>query len=153
MFPLLFALAFTAPSFAAPISPISAVADDDDAEDAGDEVARSFDDIADQLQLSADQRTKLSKLVFDYRSAKIDSKAKLAKAKLALQQALTAETLDEKGAERAMTEVGSASVEMQKAKVKLVIELRKAITYDQFRQLMEIRQQNKSARRERRSAG
>lgn len=152
MIPLLFVLSFVSPSFAAPHAAITAVADDDDAEDAGDEVARSFDDIADQLQLTADQRTKLSKLVFDYRTTKIDSKAKLAKAKLALQQALTAETLDERAAQKALDDVGSASVDMQKAKVKLVIEIRKSITYDQFQQLMEIRQQNKATRRERRSA-
>lgn len=153
MIPLLLALASFSPTFAAPIEPTAALADDDDAEDAGEEVARSFDDIADQLQLTADQRTRLSKVVFDYRTAKIDTKAKLAKAKLALRQALVSETLDEKAAQRALDDVGSASIEIQKAKVKLVIEIRKSISYAQFQQLMEIRQQNKAERWKRKSAG
>lgn len=143
MLALLCSLWFATPTFAA--DPVSG--DDAAMEAAGDDLGHDYAAIAEKLGLSADQKTKVQNLVYTHKKAAIDAKAKLAKARLDLRQALVADSLDEKAVDKALTAVGDATAELQREKVHLVVDIRKQLTADQWKALVQLRGESRRERR------
>lgn len=146
MFFLLFASLH--PAHATPPAPELAVADDDEADDDDDDLSRGFSEIAGELGLSAEQKTKIEQIFYEGRLARVDQKARFSKARLELRHQLMGATVDEKSVNRSLEAMVAADAELTRAKVKLILDLRKLLTAEQFDELLELRKQSRSDRRE-----
>lgn len=140
------ALLSAAPAFAEPPPPPG----DDDPTD----IAMSeFDDVADALKLTPDQRTKVRQLVYDANQARVDIRARSAKAQMELRHLLAADTLDEKAALKAVDTLNAAEADLRRSRVQLVIQLRKVVTAEQWKQLLQLRRERMRERRDERGGG
>lgn len=107
-----------------------------------------FEEIAAQLELSAAQRKTVTDAVYTANTAKIDLEARVEKARLDVRHLLAAEPLDEKAVLKATDTLSAAEGELRRNRVQLVLAVRKALTADQWTELVAIRQERKASRRE-----
>lgn len=107
-----------------------------------------FEDVADNLKLTAEQRTKVRQLVYDANQARVDIRARSSKAQMELRHLLSADTLDEKAALKAVDNLNAAEADLRKSRVQLVIQLRKVVTAEQWQQLLQMRRDRMRERRE-----
>lgn len=96
------------------------------------------EEIADRLGLTADQRRVVSDLLYQYSLRRIDLQAERDRAGLELRQLLVAPTLDEKAVQAALDRLTRAESGLRRARVELMISLRKSLTYEQWTQLEEL---------------
>lgn len=94
-----------------------------------------FPEIVAQLGLSAEQQAKVEEIIYQSKTARVDVRARLDKAKLELRHALGAETLDEKAVRKATDNLNAATAGLVQNRVDQVIALRKVLTAAQFEQL------------------
>jgi Spy/CpxP family protein refolding chaperone len=106
-----------------------------------------FEEIAAQLELSAAQRKTVTDAVYTANTAKIDLEARVEKARLDVRHLLAAEPLDEKAVLKATDTLSAAEGELRRNRVQLVLAVRKALTADQWTELVAIRQERKASRR------
>lgn len=106
-----------------------------------------FAEIAAQLDLSAAQRKTVTDAVYTANTAKIDLEARVEKARLEVRHLLAAEPLDEKAVLKATDALSAAEGELRRNRVQLVLAVRKALTADQWTELVAIRQERKASRR------
>jgi Spy/CpxP family protein refolding chaperone len=106
-----------------------------------------FEEIAAQLELSAAQRKTVTDAVYTANTAKIDLEARVEKARLEVRHLLAAEPLDEKAVLKATDALSAAEGELRRNRVQLVLAVRKALTADQWTELVAIRQERKASRR------
>ncbi len=126
---------------------LSAPAAADDTLSAANDLASGrFEAIATELELSADQRKTLSDTVYRANAAKIDLDARVEKARLEVRHLLAAEPLDEKAVLKATDALSAAEAELRRNRVQLVVSVRKALSPEQWRELVSIRQARKAAR-------
>lgn len=119
----------------------------DDALGAAQEMSvADFETAAERLGLSAAQRTQVADLVYASQAAKVDLNAKVEKAELELRHLMVAESLDEKAILKAVDALNAAEGDLRKNKVQLMLSLRKALTADQWKQLVEMRRERRSPR-------
>ena len=102
-----------------------------------------FEQMAQAVGLSADQRMKASEILQNYQMAQIDSKAKVAKGRLELKHLIDAEVVDEKATYKALDVLMAAENESAHLRLKLMLDLRKVLTLEQWRQAELLRQQNR----------
>lgn len=107
------------------------------------EGAAKFAQMADAIGLSADQREKASEILQDYQMAQIDSKAKVEKARLELRHIVDAEVVDEKAAYKALDVLMAAENESARNRLKLMLDLRKIMTLDQWQEAEALREQGR----------
>jgi len=158
LLPLLFAL-FTAaaapPTPPAPPPPPGEdgyAADEDDdfgggGHDDGDRLARHFPEVAERLGLSADQKKKVEDLFYASHQARIDIKARKAKAALEVKRLMGAEKLDEKALAKAIDTLIAAEGDLRRNQMGLLIEIRKVLTPAQWEQLAAMREEGRAARK------
>ncbi|MDP2313290.1 MAG: periplasmic heavy metal sensor [Pseudomonadota bacterium] len=106
-----------------------------------------FEAVAEALQLTPAQRTSVSDAVYAANAAKIDLEARAEKAKLEVKHLLGAPTLDEKAVLKATDALSAAESELRRNRVQLVIAVRKALTAEQWQELVAIRQERRAERR------
>lgn len=97
-----------------------------------------IEEIAERLGLTADQRQVVSDLLYQYSLRRIDLQAERDRAGLELRQLLIAPTLDERAIQAALDRLTRAEAGLRRARVELMIALRKALTYEQWTQLEEL---------------
>ena len=97
-----------------------------------------IEEIAGRLGLTADQRQVVSDLLYQYSLRRIDLQAERDRAGLELRQLLIAPTLDERAIQAALDRLTRAESGLRRARVELMIALRKALTYEQWTQLEEL---------------
>lgn len=98
-----------------------------------------FEAIGDRLGLSDDQRAKVSDIVYDYQTRQVDLRAKVDKAEIELARVLDAEKPDDKAVLKAVDALIAAEADVKRNKVLMMLEIRKVLTPEQWRQLEEIR--------------
>ena len=134
------ALAFSAPAFAGPPELAAAQAFN----------GQNFEEVAGRLNLSADQKKKLTDLVYASTSKRVDVSARLEKAKIELKYQFAAETVDEKACLKAVDAVSAAEADLLRNKVELMLGIRKVVSRDQWLALVAMRDERRDERREHR---
>lgn len=117
------------------------VADDGDREDDddGDPMDGDFDEVAEQIGATPEQRKKIEDAFYASHQERIDLKAKKAKAGLELKRLLHADTLDEKAVGKATEALVSAESALRRNQIDLMVSLRKVLTADQWATLEQLR--------------
>ncbi len=99
----------------------------------------NFAEISAELGLSADQQTKIKDLFYVSRKEAIDLRATAERAELDLRHAMGSDSPDEKAVMKALDAALAAEASLKRNKVKLILDVRKVVTVEQWRQLLEIR--------------
>ncbi len=94
-----------------------------------------YAEVVAQLGLSAEQQTRVEEIIYQSKTARVDIRARLDKAKLELRHTLGADTLDEKAVRKATENLNAATAGLVQNRVDQVIALRKVLTAAQFEQL------------------
>ena len=95
-------------------------------------------EIVQQLQLSDDQLQRLEKIFQDNRLRLIDLHASLEKEEAVLEPLTEADNPDESQVDSQIDKVAMARAELEKANTRMLLDLRKALTADQWKKLQSI---------------
>lgn len=120
-----------------PPSPPSAMAEQED-DDMG--LMANFAAVSQELGLSEDQKTKIKDLFYASQKEAIDLRAQAQRAQLDLRHAMGQDTPDEKAVLKALDAHLAAEAAIKRNRVKLVLDLRKAVTVEQWRKLQAMRE-------------
>lgn len=116
-----------------------------------DALMKNFTEVAEQLALTADQRSKVETAWYDNKAAGIDLSAKAERTQLDLQRSLQSSVpYDEKGVLKAFEAAATAEIDVKRNGLKLTLTLRKILTDAQWVQLKELREARPAERRARR---
>ncbi len=85
-----------------------------------------------ELGLSQDQVEKLQKVFDDMQMQTIDIKADIAKLTLQMKQMMRSENPDEKAVDQLIQQISDKRAEMQTARVKAMLQVRKILSKEQF---------------------
>lgn len=96
-----------------------------------------FAELAEELQLTPAQRTQITELLYQSRSARIEIKARADKAKLELKHAITADVVDEKVVQKALDAFNAAQADLARNRVNQILAIRKQLNPDQWTKLKE----------------
>ena len=118
-----------------PPQPPSAMGDQDD----DMEFMANFSQISTEIGLSADQQAKIKELFYSSQKDAIDLQAQAQRAQLELKHAMDADTPDEKAVMKALDAHIAADGALQRNRVKLLLEVRKVVTTEQWDKLKELR--------------
>jgi len=95
-------------------------------------------EIVQQLQLSDEQLQRLEKIFQDHRLRLIDLHASLEKEEAMLEPLTEADNPDESQVDSQIDKVAMARAELEKANTRMLLDLRKALTADQWKKLQSI---------------
>lgn len=95
-------------------------------------------EVAKKLNVTPDQQEAIKRLATEQRAKMIDLQAALQKAALKQTDLLMADPLDEAALMKAVEETSAASTVIAKARIQMLLEVRKVLTDEQRRQLREI---------------
>jgi Spy/CpxP family protein refolding chaperone len=95
--------------------------------------------IANDLNLSEDQKSQIRATVKEYRTKLIDLRASVEKAEIEVEDHFNADTLDQKKASDALDKLNSARGEMTRNLAQMSLRLRSVLTIDQWRELQKRR--------------
>lgn len=119
-------------------------------EDATAALSGNYAQVAEHLGLDVTQRKQVADAVFASNTAKIDIKARAEKARLELKHLLAADGVDEKAVMKAVDALSASEAELRRNRVQLLLNLRKVLKPDQWRKLLEMREERRDERREER---
>ena len=91
--------------------------------------------IADEVGLDEKQRAAVEEILYKSKLAKVDASSRLQKAKLELQHALTATTLDEKAVNNATDAAAKAAGDLVRIRVERIVSIRKQLSAEQWDKL------------------
>ena len=97
--------------------------------------------LAERIGLSADQVNEIEKIFVRSRPDFIDLRADLEKKQFLLQQAMEDGTADRKDLERKMEAVENSRAELQKARQRMLLDIRQVMKPEQWQKLLQIRQE------------
>lgn len=103
------------------------------------EFMNNFSQIATEIGLSTDQQAKIKELFYNSQKDAIDLQAQAQRAQLDLRHAMDADTPDEKVVMKALDAHIAADGALQRNRVKLLLEVRKVVTTEQWDKLKELR--------------
>lgn len=98
-----------------------------------------FEEIADEIGLTAEQESKVSELFYTSESAMVDVRARIRKAEIDLRYQMAAREFDEAKVRRAVDALTAAEKVARVHRMELAISLRKILTYEQWEQLQALR--------------
>lgn len=110
---------------------------------------RKFDAIADRLKLTPELRAKVQDAVYTSSGAALEVKARIDRAELDLKHLMSQPVLDEKAVLKAVDALNSSEAELRKNRVQLVLDVRKLLTPDQWKELLRARAEQRERRRDR----
>lgn len=102
------------------------------------------------LNLSPEQRAQIRMLREQNKESAHTARRRLGQAYRALNEAIHADSVDEREIESRVQEVGTAHVEVERLRAQVELQLRRVLTLDQLSALRRIRQQARSERQQRR---
>lgn len=94
-----------------------------------------------RLGISAEQAQKIRTQTFDFRKARIENRADIAVKRLELRNQLSAENPDRAAIDRTLQEISAAKLAQAKSAVDFHLDMRAALTPDQWQKLRQMRQQ------------
>jgi Spy/CpxP family protein refolding chaperone len=97
--------------------------------------------LADRIGLSGDQVNEIEKIFVRTRPDFIDLRADLEKKQFLLQQALEDETADRKDLEKKMEAVENSRAELQKARQRMLLDIRQVMKPEQWQKLLQLREE------------
>lgn len=98
--------------------------------------------LAQELNLTPDQKNRFEQLRFQAEKAAIQSRAATETARLELRQLLRAENPDRAAIERKITEIGNLHTQEMKAKMGMMLDMRGVLTAEQRAKLKQLREQH-----------
>ncbi len=110
---------------------------------------RKFEAIADRLKLSPELRTKVQDAVYKSSGAALEIKARIDRAELDLKHLMAQPAFDEKAVLKAVDALNGAEAELRKNRVQLMLDVRKLLTPDQWKELLRARAEQREHRRDR----
>ena len=110
---------------------------------------RKFDAVADRLKLSPELRTKVQDAVYKSSGAALEIKARIDRAELDLKHLMAQSSFDDKAVLKAVDALNSAEAELRKNRVQLMLDVRKLLTPDQWKELLAARAEQRERRRDR----
>ena len=116
-------------------------------DDPGEAFMANFSEISQKLGLSTDQQSKIKDMFYKASRQTIDLKANVQKTELDLRQALSQDTIDDKAVMKALDAHLDADATFKRARIQELLDLHKIVTADQWKQLIEMRNQRRSERR------
>lgn len=136
-----------APAFASdapPPPPPGASAD----EDPGEAFMANFAEISEKIGLSPDQQTKIKDLFYKSGKTSIDLKATMAKTELDLRHSMSGEEIDDKVVLKALDAHLAAEAAFKRNRIQQLLDLRKIVSAEQWKQLDQMRRERREERRE-----
>jgi Spy/CpxP family protein refolding chaperone len=100
--------------------------------------------VAEEIGLTSEQANQIEKVFVRTRPALIDLRADLEKKQFALQQALEDKAAERADLERKIEAVEDARVELQKTRARMLLDIRQVLKPEQWRRLIQKRQQLRS---------
>jgi Spy/CpxP family protein refolding chaperone len=97
--------------------------------------------IAERIGLSADQVSDIEKIFVRTRPDFIDLRADLEKKQFLLQQAMEDPTVDRKDLEKKMEAVENSRAELQKARQRMLLDIRQLMKPEQWQKLLQLREE------------
>lgn len=110
------------------------------------EFMANFSEISTELGLTEDQQTKIRDLFYNSQKEAIDLRATEQRTELDLRHAMSADTIDEKAVMKALDAHLAADGALKKNRVKLMIDLRKILSTEQWKKLDAMRSQRGGGR-------
>lgn len=108
----------------------------------------SMSEIAEQLELTPEQKTQVTELMLKSKSDRASIRARSTQAKLELRRLLGQPTLDEKALNTAVEAWGKAQTDLMKNRMGQMVSTRKVLTDAQWTELLAIWDDARSDRRE-----
>jgi Spy/CpxP family protein refolding chaperone len=99
--------------------------------------------VADEINLTSDQKDKLKKLMVDFKLAQVDQKAKVKKAEIKLRALMRDEDANDSEVMTAIDEVARLKAELQKLRYRHRKEVRSLLTAEQIEKLKELRKERR----------
>jgi Spy/CpxP family protein refolding chaperone len=94
-----------------------------------------------RLGISAEQAQKIRTQTFDFRKVRIENRADIAVKRLELRNQLSAENPDRSAIDRTLAEISAAKLAQAKSSVDFHLDMRAALTPDQWQKLRQMRQE------------
>ena len=110
---------------------------------------RKFDAVADRLKLSPELRTKVQDAVYKSSGAALEIKARIDRAELDLKHLMGQASFEDKAVLKAVDALNGAEAELRKNRVQLMLDVRKLLTPDQWKELLRARAEQRERRRDR----
>ncbi len=107
--------------------------------------------VAQELALTAEQSEKIEKIFVKARPRLIDLKGDLEKRQLDLQVAMDDKSSSRADVEQKIDAVENARKELQKARAMMILDMKQVLTPDQWKRLMQMREEARTRRRQARS--
>jgi Spy/CpxP family protein refolding chaperone len=114
---------------------------------------RKFDAVADRLKLSPELRTKVQDAVYKSSGAALEIKARIDRAELDLKHLMGQASFEDKAVLKAVDALNGAEAELRKNRVQLMLDVRKLLTPDQWKELLRARAEQRERRRDRADGG
>jgi len=105
--------------------------------------------VADEINLTSDQKDRLEKMMVDFKLEKVDQEAKIKKAEIKLRSLMRDEDANDSEVMTAIDEVARLKAELQKMRYRHHKEIRGILTPEQREKLKELRQEKHQMMRER----